>query len=307
VLALTACGSAPATEPDAEVSTPADADAPDAGEADANPDAAPPRCDPSKPLGTPRLLEGLNTTDHDYGAQLTADEKTIFFVREKSTGARQIFVADRAAPDAPFGPAEPLPVVNDEGDNKSPSPSGDGLTLYFIRDQNVYVATRKARNDQFSSITKIESLSTSDPEDEAYPTASGMFFTRNRPIMPSPHADIAYAPRRSLTEYGDHTWADAINFDGYNDGRPVVSADERHIFFYSRRPEGRIGEEDVFEATRASRDVVFSPPTRVPPLNSDKTDMPTWLSPDGCVLHMSSARPEPNLAGLNLYVAKRPL
>src|SRR5687767_2796736 len=88
-LILAACGGAvPSGEPDAALPGTPDASAdasPDQPDAAAAPDAAPPRCDVTKPFGDATLVPVLNAPDEagvpvgDTSAKLTHDERVVVF------------------------------------------------------------------------------------------------------------------------------------------------------------------------------------------------------------------------------------
>lgn len=290
-----------------------DAGSPDASLVDATvADATTPRCDPNKPFGAPTLLAGLNTLDDEHGARLTADEKTIFFARWTDEGD-WIYTAERDSPDDPFGPASLAPGINDVGArHAAPAPTPDGLTLYFSRNTDftdIYVAVRASRDRPFEAAREVTSIGTLDYESDAYPTATGLYFTRGRTADNGwYHSAIAYARRLAGGELDGGAFVESVNAPPANEGSPVVSADERHILWFSMRPTstGRTDGE-IWEATRPSLDVPFGPAVHLADLGSTAEDHPSWLSPDGCALYLASARPEPGLGGRNLYVARRPL
>jgi hypothetical protein len=72
-----------------------------------------------------------------------------------------------------------------------------------------------------------------------------------------------------------------------NEQAPVISADERELFFASDRLEPNDTLKfDIYTATREDASQPFSPPVRVPELSQDGgNDWPVWLSPDGCDLY----------------------
>jgi hypothetical protein len=78
-----------------------------------------------------------------------------------------------------------------------------------------------------------------------------------------------------------------------NEGHPVVSEDERTIFF-SRAAAG--GPATIWTATRADKSAAFSGVLPVSELHgnvdsgAESDDRPTWLSPDRCTLFFTSNR-----------------
>jgi Tol biopolymer transport system component len=116
-------------------------------------------------LINPRNLSSLNTAAHESGAELTADELTIYFSSNR-TGRAGIYVAQRASKDEPFGEPVALDPLNTVDNNEgAPSISTDGLTIYFYRsygplfvDADIYVATRTSVSLPFNEPVQIPTL-----------------------------------------------------------------------------------------------------------------------------------------------------
>lgn len=74
-----------------------------------------------------------------------------------------------------------------------------------------------------------------------------------------------------------------------NEAAPVVSDDEREMFFASDRESTGVPVDmplDIFVATRGATDRPYEMPVKVPLLSTtDGTDWPVWLSPDRCDLY----------------------
>ncbi len=102
--------------------------------------------------------------------------------------------------------------------------------------------------------------------------------------------------------------ATPVNVPGINTGNlelsPVVSDDERELFFASDREQpGSLMGLDIYAATRTTTDAAFGTPQRIAELStSGTTDWPVWLSPDRCSLFYIH-KPVASLA--TLYVAHR--
>ncbi len=60
---------------------------------------------------------------------------------------------------------------------------------------------------------------------------------------------------------------------------------------------------DIYVATRASTDLPFDEPQRIPELSSDGIDWPLWISPDGCDLYYINKTTSPLRA--TMYVTRR--
>jgi len=305
-LAAAACGSVPNEPMDAP---PAGHDAgPDGGAdaGDAMPPPPPPRCDLSKPFGAPVLVSGttLNTATYDGNAQLTENELTIFFtsIRAGSQGA-DIYFATRTSTDDAFGAPQLVEGINTAGGEIAPSVSGDGRTIYFIRDAELYVADRTSATGPFTNVAPVAVANTLRPVSDPYLTASGVYFATADSMA---NVDIARSLRRPTGDLGQPALVGEVNLPTKGEARPVLSRDEKTIYWTSDRSDGgAVGSFDIWEAHRTSATGTFASPTNLRGLNSDKIDNPSWISADGCILYMDSDRAN-GVGERDLYVATRP-
>ena len=70
---------------------------------------------------------------------------------------------------------------------------------------------------------------------------------------------------------------------------PVISRDGLTLYFASTRAGG-LGGADIYVTTRLSTSLAFGTPVALPGLSSAAGEGPSWISPDGCHLYLSSAR-----------------
>ena len=101
-----------------------------------------------------------------------------------------------------------------------------------------------------------------------------------------PDAAIKWAPRQLLAE---------LNTAG-NETDPTITADGLCLVFSSDRPGG-LGLTDLYQATRASRDVPFGPPIALTEVNTTTSDNAAELSGDGLTIYLRRSA--------DVYTAKR--
>ena len=94
----------------------------------------------------PQPIAELNVSGYESGALLMADCTTLYFSSEQA-GDRDLYVAHRAAPVAPWQPAQPLTELNVAGaDEEDPWLSADERTVIFASSRagsfDLYIATR---------------------------------------------------------------------------------------------------------------------------------------------------------------------
>jgi Tol biopolymer transport system component len=104
------------------------------------------------------------------------------------------------------------------------------------------------------------------------------------------HFDIFRAESKGAA-FATPTAVDGVNDPTYFDGYPVVSADERTMYFGTARINQGYSTQ-IWVAQRASSTSSFRAPTLVTELAAAGTyhDYPSWLSPDGCRLYFTSSR-----------------
>jgi Tol biopolymer transport system component len=110
-----------------------------------------------------------------------------------------------------------------------------------------------------------------------------------------------YRSVRGVSEFGTPTPVSELNVAGASDGDPLVAVDDLTIYFSSSRAGG-LGLMDIWMARRTDKALPFGAPVNLTEVNSTGVDAPTWLSPDGCRLYLSSDRGD---AGYDIYVATR--
>lgn len=93
-----------------------------------------------------------------------------------------------------------------------------------------------------------------------------------------------------------------VNQASSPESSPVVTADERTIYFSSMRAGTQL--RDVFVADRALPSEAFGVPRRVAELSTDTNDEPSWLSADGCRIVIASGGTSD--ARADIYLATRP-
>ncbi|MFO0735409.1 MAG: hypothetical protein U0270_06000 [Labilithrix sp.] len=245
------------------------------------------RCDRDKPFARPELVASVSTPEEeDVYPVLSSDELQIWFTRLDSrtwTGART-FTASRRSTAEAFGPASPLTVIA----GASRLSILGSLTFADVPDAN---GLRHLHGEKIPSLAIGGRVEQAEPY---LPNESAVYFTGND-SGPWRIQRVALDPqglRQAVlptTEAVNQVW-------------PVVSADELTIW-YAGAPVDLSHSWDVMTATRPSKDVAFGASTTVVELSGPTTDLPSWISADGCTMALSSNRANDSL---DLYIAHRP-
>lgn len=265
------------------------------------------RCDPKKPFDKPVAHTELASTALDSDARLTSDERTIFFRSERpgpAGGSGDIWYATRSSVTAPFGAPLQLTAVSGADYDFSPSVTDDLLTLVLVRGAaKIFRATRTSQTASFGAPSELPGLYADGIDTQAYllPNGKRLYFVSTRASL-----GTRGQPSIMVADPNNPSSVPAAfpELDSSTPAFPVVTADELSVYFASPRTDGGAkGERDIWRADRTSVTSAFGAPVPVAELNSASDDLPSWISPDGCVAYLSSTR---DGAIFKIYEAKRP-
>jgi hypothetical protein len=255
-------------------------------------------CDVAAPFGVPVPIAELNDpASNDGTLRLFADERSGYFWSFRGAASSGLYLATRADLASPFS-ITPVQGLGLAGNLLDPSFTADGSLLVFRRSMpgdDLYEATRVAP-DTFMAATAIASLDTGATEVQPFLPLAGdlLVFSSSRTgggdLYTSTRTGDSFSAPSQITELAT---AD-------DEGDPVLSPDGLTLYFRSDRPAAQAGY-NIFVATRPTTADPFGVPDPVPNVSSDADDGPSWISPDGCRLYLSSDR-----AGTNdIYVSTR--
>jgi len=301
VVQTDAGGPGPAADAGADA-TPDFADADAGGDGDASI-----ACAATDPFGAPALIAELESTGAEGGFRLLDDELTGFFwsTRPGGQGKSYLYVTTRPDRASPFGAITLLDNVNTATLQVDPTVVASGLYLAFRSEReggvggyDLYSAARGSLDASFDGVTLLSALDSVEDDVQPFLRADGaeIYFASNRAgdydLYRSTVTAGVYTPPAPVAE---------LNTSGFDDGDPVVSADDKTVFFSSTRPGGA-GASDVWTATRADPGAPFGPAVNVAVLNTAAFEDPTWLSVDGCRLYLSR---QDDAGRAHIYVASR--
>lgn len=143
-------------------------------------------------FGARKPLDSLNTISREHSPWLSYDRKTILFTTSRQTDASssEIWWATRVNVldyDYSFSGLAPLPTARVDSEDRSPSLSPDGLTLYFTSDRrgafDVWSMKRPRLGAPFGQPVLEESLSEQGEEVDARLSPDGreMFVSSSSP------------------------------------------------------------------------------------------------------------------------------
>lgn len=268
------------------------------GGAPSTPDGGP-RCDPDKAFTPPEIIAELDATADTRSAIMSVDELEIFYLRG-ITAPYELRHARRARATDPWSP--PVTETLTESAALLGSLTAGALKLYFYQPivgtepTKIFFATRPRREEPFGAASRVNGTIVNDrhfitPADDVAYASRGLQgdggVLESELLQASVFANAVGAPKR----------VPGIHAVGARDSRPVVNDAETILLFASARPGGP-GALDIWMATRTSKTVAFSPPSRVDELSSASAEQPTWISSDGCVVLLDR--------GSHFLTARRP-
>jgi hypothetical protein len=257
----------------------------------------------NKPFGAPALLpQPINSSSFEDSATLTADELTIVYLKDANESAGNLLIATRASADKDFGTPT---TIDAAGTNMlfGPSLSSDGLTLFWSIELNAGTAQDNVdikmatRSDTKSSFANAQNSPWSNSNfAELYPAISpdGTEFyygsdqaTKNTNhrlgVYRSTKAGSGWNPPAIVSELTSSAGATNAGEQGF-----AISGDGLTMYLGSDRTGSQL--LDVWVSHRSSKTAAWGTPTIVPELNSDSTDIPSFLSRDGCRIYLGSDR-----------------
>lgn len=264
------------------------------GMADATPFDAPPeaaclakwRAGPA--FTNPTMITEIATTGNEGDPFLTADEKTIYFVRSSD-----IYKATRTTATGTFqNVAKASDLSSGQGDSKV-SITNDGLTAFLNSARtggaggatDVWRATRTSTSQPFTTPDQLYLINVNSTVDQWDPhiSANGLRLYYAPTAVPDQH--IVVASRAALTDnFGGPVVLTELD-SGMHDNDPTLTLDERLIVFASNRN----GDRNLWYALRDDPTQPFGAPIIVPQINTDTDDGP-HISNDGCRLYFTSDR-----------------
>lgn len=181
----------------------------------------------------------------------------------------------------------PEPNANTTASDFDPSPTLDGLTLYFSSNRTgnfeIFRATRTAPYTSFGPATQV--LELADPSTDAGPFARfddlEIVFYSSR-TGGSGSSDLWHATRASTAvPFGAPTPITELN-SSTAEGAGSLTGDGLTIF-YQRA-------SDIYTATRPNLNAPFGAPVPVPELNTTLVEREPHVSPDGLTIFFTSSR-----------------
>jgi Tol biopolymer transport system component len=263
----------------------------------------------------PGTSSELNTAFNEAYPILSPDGLSLYFVSDRpgGSGALDIWVANRASTEHPWGAPENLGLpVNSSFNDWSPTPvPGHGLFFVSARaggcgpagtDDIYFTRFKDGAWEEPQNLGCQINSAMGEASPSYFENESGhaiLYFSSGRSGTPTPQ-DIYFS-----VDFGPAQLVPELNTT-FNDVRPNVRKDGLEIVFDSTRQPGGYGLDDIWTASRETTADVWSTPTNLGPLiNSVAREVRATLSRDGLTMFFSSY-PRADSDGLSdIYMTTR--
>ena len=258
-------------------------------------DAPPPRCDLTKPFGTPTQVPGIHDSNaDDVHATLTGDELTVYFGsnRGSAQGPFHIWKATRATKDSVFGaPVQLFDTFMQNGES-NPSVTPDGNTIYFDAGFVIYTSTRSSAAVVFPTPSPINSTSEANYGPSVTADGSAIY-------VENLNNGVIARIDKTATGFSDRQ---TVPLGGGKSVTSPATSDDLTLFF----SVGEMIGSNIQVSTRASKNVSFPTALEVAELKNpnEATSAVSWVSADGCRIYMNRALAATGSHSI-IYVADR--
>ena len=200
----------------------------------------------SRPVNAGTMIN--DALGDDFSLRLSNDGKALYYASNRSGGFGKgdLYVARRATPQAPWGRAENLgPRLNTEAFEAFPTPSADGLTLFFNRsdafdsqDSDIWVSARAHAEDEWNAPERLSGAINSERAEfspSLSPDGNRLYFASER----GGSVELWVATRKERTQEwsAPEKLGAEVNVPRSMTLAPFISNDQRSLYFMSARQD----------------------------------------------------------------------
>ncbi|MGH7710417.1 MAG: TolB family protein, partial [Gemmatimonadaceae bacterium] len=210
------------------------------------------RPDRNAPWGAPVNAGAMinDSLGDDFSLRLSNDGTALYYASNRSGGfgAGDMYVATRASRQAPWNRAVNLgPLLNTGAFEAFPTPSADGLTLFFNRsttfdsqDSDIWVSTRARPDEQWGAPHKVSGGINSERAEFSpalSPDDKSLYFASER----SGSVELWVARRGDFADWAAPERLGAgVNVARSMTLAPFLSNDQRSLYFMSARQDSGV-------------------------------------------------------------------
>lgn len=274
------------------------------------PDAYVPSCTHGSPFQSERTVLGLESTSV-VSARFSPDERTAY-LSVGVQGHYDLYTAERGSATGAFGTLTKL-SASTSTDDYWPTVSPDGLTMFFESgvqvdggvSNTIWFGYRDSVPGTFTTTIPAAFAIVDGRIDAApYLVGSSLYW------MSMGRNGAATLDLWTANVGGNGTIAgahalDAVNTTTRGEAFPVVSSDEKEMFF-ARQTSGAYDDIEMAERAATSSPFTDALPIGLPVNSASASEWPSWVSPDDCRLYfIRSDSPNGSSGPWHLWVAER--
>ena len=200
----------------------------------------------SRPVNAGTIIN--DSIGDDFSLRLSNDGKALYYASNRSGGLGKgdMYVATRVGPEAPWSRAENLGApLNTDAFEAFPTPSADGLTLFFNRsttfdsqDSDIWFSTRARADDPWSAPQRVSGAINSENAEFSpalSPDGNRLYFASER--GGSVELWVATRGRHPLEWSAPEKLGMDVNFPRSMTLAPFIATDQRSLYFMSARQD----------------------------------------------------------------------
>ncbi len=225
-----------------------------------------------------------------WSPALSTDARELYFAVTGTVGD-ELWSATRSDRESVFSGAVALPDLVGGGDNGTPFPSADGLSLYFtaapagavtsdMSGRDLYRATRTSLSAQFDDPEPLTELNSGGRDQLPWVSRDELTIVFSSERSGTSRLYTANRPRRDAS-FSPPVLLPGVN--GGSDNRPFLTPDRLTLMLSSDRP-GTQGAHDLWLATRPTAGGPFGMFRNLSVLNTGSAELDVTLSQDGTEL-----------------------
>ena len=236
-------------------------------------------------FGEPIMVPNVNSDSRDSAPQVSRDGLELYSRSARDEGSHDLWVSRRATPNDPWSAPTALDASLDSTVLQNmPSPSADGLELFFYQAKDIWVLTRENKNDPWDAPQNLgPTINSGAIEDHPCISADGLslYFVSN--TFDSRNSEILVATRLSV----DDPWEEPVNLgpnintDLY-ESTPFISSDGLSLFF-SRG----FATANVYVSRRTSTTDTWGPAELFAPINSEGSEFSVSFSDEDATVYFT--------------------
>ncbi|NQV33438.1 MAG: PD40 domain-containing protein [Phycisphaeraceae bacterium] len=241
-------------------------------------------------FGEPEMVPNVNSTFYDGGPQISRNGLELYMVSARDGGVKKIWVSKRATTEDPWSIPTKLGALADSNASQDfPSPSADGLELYFreVGSRAIWVLTRVGKDDPWGVPENLGPIVNSADWNNWHPciSADGLSLYIASAKGDSWLSEIRVTTRLSTND----PWVEPVklgtNVNSHDyETTPFISPDGLSLFF-SRGYD----QADVYVSRRVSTTEPWGPAELFTPVNSGEAEFRVSFSNDDSTIYFSRA------------------